>query len=139
MLKRNSSIIFFFNRLQWVALLEFSHNKEVTELSWEYAGQRLPRTDKLREMVRCGIPHSLRPQIWMQMSGALQKKTSAETIYKDIVKASSSDALMTSKQIEKDLLRTMPTNACFSHLHSTGIPRLRRVMRSLAWLYPDIG
>jgi hypothetical protein len=72
-------------------------------------------------------------------TGALQKKLSSEMSYKDIVKASSSDALMTSKQIEKDLLRTMPGNACFSHLDSTGIPRLRRLLRGLAWLYPDIG
>lgn len=64
---------------------------------------------------------------------------SSEISYKDIVKASSNDALMTSKQIEKDLLRTMPGNACFSNLNSTGIPRLRRVLRGLAWLYPDIG
>lgn len=101
--------------------------------------RRLPRTDKLRDMVRHGVPHSLRPQIWMRMSGALQKKCSSEITYKDIIKASNNDALMTNKQIEKDLLRIMPSNACFSHLHSTGIPRLRRVMRALAWLYPDIG
>lgn len=75
----------------------------------------------------------------MFIAGALQKKCSSEIMYKDIVKASSNDALMTNKQIEKDLLRIMPANACFSHLHSTGIPRLRRVMRALAWLYPDIG
>jgi len=56
-------------RLQWVALLEFSHNKEVAELSWQNIDRSLPRTDKLREMVRRGIPHSLRPQIWMRMSG----------------------------------------------------------------------
>lgn len=31
--------------------------------------RRLPRTDKLRDMVHRGIPHSLRPQIWMRMSG----------------------------------------------------------------------
>jgi hypothetical protein len=72
-------------------------------------------------------------------AGALQKKFSSEISYKDIVKASSNDALMTSKQIEKDLLRTMPGNACFSHIGSTGIPRLRRLLRGLAWLYPDIG
>lgn len=42
-------------------------------------------------------------------------------------------------QIEKDLLRTMPTNACFNSLTSVGVPRLRRVLRGLAWLYPDIG
>lgn len=33
----------------------------------------------------------------------------------------------------------MPTNACFSSMNSVGVPRLRRVLRGLAWLYPDIG
>lgn len=46
---------------------------------------------------------------------------------------------MSHPQIEKDLLRTMPTNACFNNLSSVGVPRLRRVLRGLAWLYPDIG
>ncbi|XP_014211872.1 small G protein signaling modulator 3 homolog isoform X2 [Copidosoma floridanum] len=126
-------------RLQWVSVLEFNHNKDVSEFTWQQVENTLTRTEKLREMVHQGIPHSLRPQVWMRMSGALQKKVTSETTYRDIVKASSSDALMTSKQIEKDLLRTMPTNACFNNLHSTGIPRLRRVLRGLAWLYPDIG
>ncbi|KAK0085922.1 hypothetical protein PV325_004216 [Microctonus aethiopoides] len=127
------------HRHQWVTLMEFSRTQEISDVSWQRIDERLPRTEKLREMVRRGIPHSLRPKIWMRMSGALQKKMASEMTYKDIVKASSNDALMTSKQIEKDLLRTMPANACFSHLHSTGIPRLRRLMRGLAWLYPDIG
>lgn len=42
-------------------------------------------------------------------------------------------------QIEKDLLRTMPSNACFASVGSVGVPRLRRVLRALAWLYPEIG
>jgi len=33
----------------------------------------------------------------------------------------------------------MPSNACFCNISSTGIPRLRRVLRAVAWLYPDIG
>ena len=33
----------------------------------------------------------------------------------------------------------MPGNACFCNVSSTGIPRLRRVLRAIAWLYPDIG
>lgn len=37
----------------------------------------------------------------MRISGALEKKHKSETTYKDIVKASSNDLLMTSKQIEK--------------------------------------
>ena len=48
-----------------------------------------------------GIPHSLRPQIWMRTSGALQKKLQSDLSYKDIVKNSSHEHLMTSKQIEK--------------------------------------
>lgn len=56
-------------RLKWVAHLEFSHNKETSDLSWDSVERRLPRTDKLRAMVREGIPHSLRPQLWMRFSG----------------------------------------------------------------------
>jgi hypothetical protein len=52
-------------------------------------------------MVRAGIPHSLRPQMWIRLSGALDKKKKSDLTYKDIVKASSNDHLMTSKQIEK--------------------------------------
>jgi len=33
----------------------------------------------------------------------------------------------------------MPNNACFSSQTSTGLLRLRRVLRALAWLYTDIG
>ena len=75
----------------------------------------------------------------MFLSGALEKKLSSDITYKEMVKISSNDQLMTSKQIEKDLLRTVPNNVCFSHSHSTGIPRLRRIMRCIAWFYPEIG
>ena len=52
-------------------------------------------------MVRLGIPHSMRPQLWLRLSGALDKKKKSDLSYKDIVKTSSNDHLMTSKQIEK--------------------------------------
>ncbi|KAB7496892.1 Small G protein signaling modulator 3-like protein [Armadillidium nasatum] len=127
------------HRLKWIAYLEFSHSEEVGELTWDHVDVTLPRTEKLRSMVKKGIPHSLRPHLWMRLSGALQKQIKSDIKYQDVVKASSNDALVTSKQIEKDLLKTMPSNACFSNFSSTGIPRLRRVLRALAWLYPDIG
>lgn len=73
-------------RLQWIAHLEFAHNKEINELSWEHVDQLLQRTEKLRKMVQNGIPHSLRPQMWMRLSGALSKKQKSETSYQEIVK-----------------------------------------------------
>lgn len=126
-------------RLRWQAYLEFSHNNKVGDLTWEHISSCLPRTDRLRSLVLAGIPHSMRPQLWMRLSGALQKKRTSEMSYKEIIKNSSNDDTTAAKQIEKDLLRTMPTNACFCSLTSVGVPRLRRVLRGVAWLYPDIG
>ncbi|KAI0232017.1 RUN and TBC1 domain-containing protein 3 [Lamellibrachia satsuma] len=127
------------HRLKWTAYLEFTHNQEVGDLTWDKVESRLPHSEKLKGMIKHGIPHSMRPQIWLRISGALETRHRSDTSYKDIVKASSNDNLMTSKQIEKDLLRTLPSNACFCNIGSTGIPRLRRVLRGVAWLYPDIG
>uniref|UniRef100_A0A8C1CEP4 Small G protein signaling modulator 3 n=1 Tax=Cyprinus carpio carpio TaxID=630221 RepID=A0A8C1CEP4_CYPCA len=126
-------------RLRWQAHLEFTHNHTVGDLTWDKISPTLARSDRLRTLVLGGIPHSMRPQLWMRLSGALQKKRTSEICYKEIVKNSSNDETTAAKQIEKDLLRTMPTNACFSTMSSVGVPKLRRVLRGLAWLYPDIG
>ncbi|XP_064419469.1 small G protein signaling modulator 3 isoform X1 [Latimeria chalumnae] len=126
-------------RLRWQAHLEFTHNHDVGDLTWDKIDVMLPRSDKLRTLVLAGIPHSMRPQLWMRLSGGLQKKRNSEMSYRDIVKNSSNSETSAAKQIEKDLLRTMPSNACFSNMNSIGVPRLRRILRGLAWLYPEIG
>uniref|UniRef100_A0A8P0S757 Small G protein signaling modulator 3 n=2 Tax=Canis lupus familiaris TaxID=9615 RepID=A0A8P0S757_CANLF len=126
-------------RLRWQAHLEFTHNHDVGDLTWDKIAVSLPRSEKLRSLVLAGIPHSMRPQLWMRLSGALQKKKNSELSYREMVKNSSNDETIAAKQIEKDLLRTMPSNACFANVSSIGVPRLRRVLRALAWLYPEIG
>ncbi|KAL7982437.1 hypothetical protein Chor_010035 [Crotalus horridus] len=126
-------------RLKWQAHLEFTHNHDVGDLTWDKIEVTLPHSDKLRSLVLAGIPHSMRPQLWMRLSGALLKKRNSEMSYREIVKNSSNDETIAAKQIEKDLLRTMPSNACFSNMDSIGVPRLRRILRGLAWLYPEIG
>ena len=62
-------------------------------------------------MVKAGIPHSLRPHIWMRVSGAQERKNKQTTPYTDIVKASSNDLLMSSKQIEKVRPRSKNVNS----------------------------
>ncbi|CAB4009264.1 Small G signaling modulator 3, partial [Paramuricea clavata] len=127
-------------KLKWQAHLEFTQNQELGELTWDKVSSTLSRTDKLRELVYAGIPHSMRAPIWMRTSGALHKKESMDFSYKQIVKASGSDSTTAmAKQIEKDLLRTLPSNACFSTPTSTGTRRLRRILKGLSWLYPDVG
>jgi hypothetical protein len=130
-------------RLQWLAYLEFAHGNNTTSdlagLSWEFVDSKLSQSDRLKSMVCTGIPHSLRPQLWLRMSGALQKKEASDSTYADIVKASTCDQIPAASQIEKDLLRTLPTNVCFSQPGAPGIPKLRRILRGVAWLYPQIG
>lgn len=75
----------------------------------------------------------------MRFSGALNKKLNSKFKYGDLIKKSENEQVHATKQIEKDLLRTLPTNACFCSASSVGIPRLRRVLKSLASLYPNIG
>lgn len=42
-------------------------------------------------------------------------------------------------QIEKDLLRTLPNNICFYRKISVGVESLRRVLKAVAYIYPDLG
>ncbi|XP_022670532.1 small G protein signaling modulator 3-like [Varroa jacobsoni] len=129
------------HRDEWIGYLEFAHSDNTNaELTWHQIDRYLDKTDRLCTMItKKGIPHSLRPQLWMRLSGAFRKRDTSDLNYHDIVKASAGDHQMTSKQIEKDLLRTLPNNICFAKKDSTGIPRLRRILRGIAWLYPDIG
>ncbi len=49
---------------------------------------------KMLKKLTAGIPHSLRPYVWMRLTGALQKKAASELTYKQIVKASTNDHLV---------------------------------------------
>ncbi|XP_067928189.1 small G protein signaling modulator 3 homolog isoform X1 [Watersipora subatra] len=128
------------HKLKWLAYLEFSHGDDMATFSINQVKTHLPPSQKLQDMItQEGIPHSLRPIIWSSLSGAATKKEKSELEYHNIVNASSIENLVSSRQIEKDLLRTLPSNACFCSAKSTGVARLRRVLRGIAWLYPDIG
>lgn len=128
------------HKLKWIAYLEFNLNADLgSSFSWNQVTS-LKKCEKLRSMIRGqGIPHSLRPFIWMRLTGALQKKQNSKFKYVDLFKNIEHDQYHTSKQIEKDLLRTLPTNACFACSNSVGVSRLRRILQGLAWLYPSIG
>lgn len=128
------------HKLKWIAYLEFTMNADLgSTFSWEQITS-LNRCEKLRAMIRGqGVPHSLRSFIWMRLSGALEKKLAAKFKYADLFKNIEHDQYHTSKQIEKDLLRTLPSNICFASPAGVGIPRLRRILQALAWLYPSIG
>ncbi|XP_036093452.1 small G protein signaling modulator 3 isoform X5 [Rousettus aegyptiacus] len=91
-------------RLRWQAHLEFTHNHDVGDLTWDKIAISLPRSEKLRSLVLAGIPHSMRPQLWMRLSGALQKKKGSELSYREAVRNSSNDETIAAKQVAACLL-----------------------------------
>lgn len=52
--------------MQWISYFE---NVFKNELSEKEKITLKPHSEILQSMVRQGIPHSLRPQLWMQFSG----------------------------------------------------------------------
>lgn len=128
------------HKSNWLEYLEFALNVKIGDLlAWNQAGS-LSKNDKLRTMIReLGIPHSFRSFVWMRITSAHDKKSNSKFKYNDLFKNIEHDQYHTSKQIEKDLLRTLPSNYCFSSQESPGIYMLRRILQALAWIYPSIG
>ena len=128
------------HKLKWIAYLEFNLNSDLGTTFELHSIKSLVKCEKLKCLIRDeGISHSIRPFIWMRISGAYEKKINSKFKYADIVRKSINTDLHTSKQIEKDLLRTLPTNTCFQSMNSMGISRLRRILQTLAYIYPTIG
>uniref|UniRef100_A0A1I8ECJ4 RUN and TBC1 domain-containing protein 3 n=1 Tax=Wuchereria bancrofti TaxID=6293 RepID=A0A1I8ECJ4_WUCBA len=86
-----------------------------------------------------GIAHSLRPFLWPRFCGATKKKAASAFSYFEVIKHCDKDKSSASAQIEKDLSRILPNNICFWHSGSKGIESLRRVLKSIAYIYPDVG
>lgn len=54
--------------MQWISYFENLYKNELSEKEKTILR---PRSEVLQSMVRQGIPHSLRPQLWMRFSGRI--------------------------------------------------------------------
>ncbi|VDM11274.1 unnamed protein product [Wuchereria bancrofti] len=128
------------NRMRWIALLEFGHDDVKEELTWSKVDVEKLDSEKLMTLIHeVGIAHSLRPFLWPRFCGATKKKAASAFSYFEVIKHCDKDKSSASAQIEKDLSRILPNNICFWHSGSKGIESLRRVLKSIAYIYPDVG
>uniref|UniRef100_A0A8C6SS06 TBC1 domain family, member 2B n=1 Tax=Neogobius melanostomus TaxID=47308 RepID=A0A8C6SS06_9GOBI len=88
----------------------------------------LLRSPELKSLVRCGVPHEHRSQLWRWC-------VSFHTLL-NVAKGKPNPA---SKQIELDLLRTLPNNKHYASPSAPGIQKLRNVLTAFSWRNPDIG
>ncbi|XP_064478180.1 TBC1 domain family member 9-like isoform X2 [Ornithodoros turicata] len=113
------------------------------ELQWEShfadygRGICTYRTTKAQELVLRGIPDSLRGELWMVYSGAINEMETNPGYYRRAVEASRNQRDLPSDEIERDLHRSLPEHPAFQS--EVGIGALRRVLNAYAWRNPSIG
>lgn len=95
------------------------------------------RTTKARELVLMGIPESLRGELWMLYSGAINELETHPGFYDKLCEGSIGLHSIASEEIERDLHRSLPEHPAFQS--PLGIGALRRVLNAYAHRNPSIG
>ncbi|XP_055012003.1 LOW QUALITY PROTEIN: TBC1 domain family member 2B [Boleophthalmus pectinirostris] len=104
--------------------------------------RNLTRSPELKSLVRCGVPHEHRSKLWRWAVSFHVKKLRehlAPDYYETLLNVAKEKPNPASKQIELDLLRTLPNNKHYSSPSAAGIQKLRNVLTAFSWRNPDIG
>ncbi|KAG5284183.1 hypothetical protein AALO_G00023840 [Alosa alosa] len=117
--------------------------EKMKEQSWqihfaEYGrGTSMFCTKKTRDLIVRGVPESLRGELWMLFSGAVNDMATHPGHYSELVEASLGTSSLATDEIERDLHRSLPDHPAFQS--DTGISALRRVLTAYAYRNPKIG
>ncbi|KAF8933070.1 rab-GTPase-TBC domain-containing protein [Dissophora ornata] len=94
------------------------------------------KTKELQSLILKGITETFRPQLWMVLSGASYLR-SGDGSYRLNLQNSAEKASPVLGEIEKDVMRSMPSHPAFQSV--MGLGALRRVLGSYSWRNPSIG
>ncbi|XP_075713773.1 TBC1 domain family member 2B isoform X2 [Rhinoderma darwinii] len=128
--------------------LSLSESQEIsTVVKWENyfastVNREMVRSPELKNLVRSGIPHQHRSKMWMIFVNLHIKKLKEETAqgyFQSLLQNALEKQNPASKQIELDLMRTLPNNKHYTSPTSDGIQKLRNVLLAYSWRNPDIG
>ncbi|GCC19696.1 hypothetical protein chiPu_0018468 [Chiloscyllium punctatum] len=104
--------------------------------------REMVRTPELKNLIRWGVPHEHRSKVWKWCVNLHVRK------YRDKHNSGYFNSLLekalekqnpASKQIELDLMRTLPNNRHYASPTSEGIQKLRNVLLAFSWRNPDVG
>ena len=78
----------------------------------------------MKILVRCGIPHEFRARVWndlIRLRVSSDRELAGKGYYSNLLKEKQGVYLPSAKQIELDLLRTLPNNKYYDTLESEGV------------------
>ncbi|XP_063288033.1 TBC1 domain family member 8B [Pelobates fuscus] len=117
--------------------------EKMKEQSWNILftecgrGVSMFRTKRTRSLVLRGIPETLRGELWLLFSGAVNDMAANPGYYTEVVEKSFGTCTLATDEIERDLRRSLPEHPAFQS--DTGISALRRVLTAYAYRNPKIG
>ncbi|XP_056120896.1 TBC1 domain family member 2B [Rhinichthys klamathensis goyatoka] len=117
-------------RVKWDNYLAITMNREMV------------RSPELKALMRSGVPHIHRSKVWIWCVSYHVKKirdNQPKDYYQNLLCTANDKPNPACKQIELDLLRTLPNNKHYASPDSDGIQKLRNVLLAFSWRNPDIG
>jgi len=102
----------------------------------------LTKTEELKYLTRCGIPHEFRARVWKDLINlriSSDRNLAGTGYYFNLLNDKQGCYNPSSKQIELDLLRTLPNNKFYDKIESEGISKLRRILLAYSWHNPSVG
>lgn len=128
--------------------LHLAESQEVsTGVKWENylastMNRDMMRSPELKGLVRAGIPHQHRSKVWkwcVDLHARKAKDATGPGYFQALLQRALEKQNPASKQIELDLLRTLPNNKHYASPTSEGVQKLRNVLLAFSWRNPDIG
>lgn len=102
----------------------------------------LIRSPELKALMRCGVPHDHRHQVWrwcVHFHVRKLREPLAADYYETLLSVARGKPNPAAKQIELDLLRTLPNNKHYASASAEGVQKLSNVLMAFSWRNPDIG
>ncbi|KAG8769902.1 hypothetical protein FRC12_004649 [Ceratobasidium sp. 428] len=111
------------------------------EREWGLGMLGVSRMDKANakefsKLVRGGVPLVYRDKVWSECSGATEMREPG--VFQELLSKHEGVQSPTLKEIEKDVVRTMPLNVFFGG-DGMGVSKLRRVLQAYSWRNPELG
>ncbi|XP_038640063.1 TBC1 domain family member 2B isoform X1 [Scyliorhinus canicula] len=104
--------------------------------------REMVRTPELKNLIRWGVPHEHRSKVWkwcVNLHVRKYRDKHSPGYFNSMLEKALEKQNPASKQIELDLMRTLPNNKHYASPTSKGIQKLRNVLLAFSWRNPDVG